>query len=101
MSSVGLHVIATLNDGTVLDVRSGAGDLMRYELHSHRQNWPTGERGAFLQTSFIAWSAAKRQGLTSLKWDQFFDQLDDLDPQTEDDDAAAGLDPTSPAPLPG
>lgn len=94
-SPTAIHVVVTLTNGEVIDVVAGTGDLMRFELEAHRQKWPVGSAAPFLQTAFSAWSAAKRKGLTTLKWDAFFDSVADLElPDADDPDAG----PTSPDP---
>lgn len=98
-TGIGMHVHATLTDGTKVDVHTSAGDLMRYELHAHRENWPNGERGAFLQIAYVSHSAARRQQITKLSWREWFDQLDQIDVETPDDETEAGdAGPFEPAP---
>lgn len=84
MGTMAMKLKATLTDGTVFDVVAKTPDLMRYEMYANRQGWPAMKDAPMLSAAFGAWSAAKRDRLTDLKWQEFSDQLDDLDIEGED-----------------
>lgn len=90
-----MTVTLTLGSGERITARPTAADMMRYELAAHREKWPT--PAPFLQSAFTAWSAARRAGAQlPAKFAQFFDELADLEIESDEEPET----PTSPATTP-
>jgi hypothetical protein len=53
------------------EVRVDNRDYLRWDKTAPRQKWGNGRDVPFLMATFLAWSAASRAGLTSLKWSDF------------------------------
>lgn len=94
-----VHVVATLADGTVVDVVSTPADMIRWEVTSAQHKWPDAERAPMMMSAFLAFAGGRRKSLHDLTWEQFLDQLEDLDYPDTDPEATA--DPTPPAPPAG
>jgi len=53
-------------------------DLVAWDMVRPVRKWPVAGEAPFLFQSFLAWSAAKRAGLTEQTFDAFRDQLVDV-----------------------
>lgn len=88
-----------------LRVRTTIKDRSAYEVHAHKNGWPTKnpmQNALFLWSGFLAWSALRRSPdapaqLRTASPDDFFDAVLDVVP-VADDEAADAVDPTQPAP---
>ena len=87
-------VTVELEDGTTLGpLNTDNRDAVRWDLHRCRQNWPATADAPMLWLTFLAWSAAKRLGQTTLTFDAWNDAAVNVQVEGQDDD----LDPTQPA----
>lgn len=96
------HLQATLADGRILDLHTVVADQIAYEQTRHRRKWPLiSEGGVVMWWTFLAWTAATRLGDYDDTYDAWQLQLVDVDDlDTDDDDDAATVDPTSRAASP-
>jgi len=68
-----------LEDGQALEVRTTNRDLIAWEKTKARhREWPTSDDAPIFATTFVVWSAARRDGMTSLTFDQFAEACIDL-----------------------
>lgn len=89
----------TFADDTTIDVTPNLFDTLNFETTLRKNpSWGKLEQNALRMTPFRAWSAARRQNLTDLTWDQFtapdspvqdVSSVDD-DEDDEDDDPFLG-----------
>lgn len=96
----GQRVRVVLLDGSDYVVKTIQADRVRYDLTAPRHKWPEGTRSPFLWFTFLAWSAARREQLTTLQFEQFHEQCVStkaLDHDPDEDDVT----PTSPGQQPG
>lgn len=76
--------------GETFEVRITNRDYVRWDLVSQRAKFPAAKDAPFLFATYLAWSAATRDGLTSLKWEMFRDSVEDLENLEEDPSDALG-----------
>ncbi len=89
-----LRASVTLEDGTSFpDVRVMPGDVVRFERHFGIRIADAGDRPPLEQVLFLAWSPLHRKAMTSLTFDEFCDQVDEVDMST-----GGAASPTDPAP---
>ena len=68
-----------LEDGQALEVRTTNRDLIAWEKTKARhREWPTNQEAPIFASTFVVWSAARRDGMTSLTFDQFAEACVDL-----------------------
>ncbi len=81
-----------LMDGTVFDVRVTQRDYIQWDLFRSRKKLPTYQEAPFLARAFVTYAAARREGLTDLKWEgpgSFQETVADIeDYETDDSDVA-------------
>jgi hypothetical protein len=65
----GCHVL--LDDGTEFEVRIDNRDYIAWDKTAPKRKWPSGRDAPFLMTTFLAFCAATRAGLTDLRWEAF------------------------------
>lgn len=87
----GQLVEVALEDGQRFVVHLKNRDRIAYEKVCHARKWPPAQVAKSLAMAFICWSAAKNAGQTTLKYEEWEQQLVDWD---EVEDAPA--DPTRP-----
>lgn len=97
----------TLADGSTVDVQPTLEDRLKFEQTLRKnKGWGKLEDNALKLIPFQAWSAAHRQGLTALTWEQFTTgqtaaldvaPLDDSDDDPDDDLEVEGLGEGTPA----
>jgi hypothetical protein len=87
----------TLPDTDAFEVQTSNADLVRWDMTSAKHKWPTYKDAPFLWTTFLAWTAARRQKLTDLSWEEWSDRVVQVE-SIGDDDAAV---PTVPEPVSG
>jgi hypothetical protein len=88
-----------MSDGSNYEVRILNRDRVLWDKTAPRKKWGAAQDVPFLASTFLAWAAARREGLTALNFDAFCDQADDVEDVKEDDDDIAR--PTRKAPGPG
>lgn len=96
----GQRVRVVLLDGSDYVVRTIQADRVRYDLTAPKHKWPEGTSAPFLWFTFLAWSAAKRSGQTTLTFEAFYEQVVSavaLDNDPDEDDVR----PTRPGQQPG
>ena len=82
----GHRMRVAMNDGAEYVVRITNRDRVAWDKTAPRHKWGSATEVPFLASTFLAWSAAYREGLTDLKFEAFSDACDDLaDITTEDD----------------
>jgi hypothetical protein len=87
-----------LEDGTTFDVESVNRDQLAYEDTRAVRKWPLITEGGIQRWhTFLAWSAARRAGVYTDKYEQFIDAAVDVE-SLDDDTAGEPVDPTQPAP---
>lgn len=72
------------------EVRVDNRDYLRWDKTAPRQKWGAGQDVPFLFGTFLAWSAAVRAGLTTLKWEQFSAIALEVENVKEEDEDLAG-----------
>jgi hypothetical protein len=77
-----------MNNGDEYTVRITNRDRVAWDKTAPRHKWGNASEVPFLASTFLAWSAAYREGLTDLKFEAFTDACDDLADVTETDDDA-------------
>jgi len=98
------RIEVTLDDGTTFEVQALNPDLIRWDRMAARQGWPAITSAPYLWMTFIAWSAAKREGAipAEMSWETFGDerciQVRNVADELEGTD---GVDPTPRDPEPG
>lgn len=75
----GQLVACQMEDGTTLTVRTTNRDRIAWEKTSPRHKWGSMHDSPNLAMAFLTWNAAKRDGQTTLTFDQWSDQLADYD----------------------
>jgi hypothetical protein len=82
-----MHV--TMADGSEFTVRITNRDRVAWDKTAPRHKWGSASDVPFLASTFLAWSAAYREGHTTLTFERFQEQCDDLaDLKPDEDDAA-------------
>jgi hypothetical protein len=79
----------SLADGTTFTVRITNREFLAWDMTARKRGWGALSEQPFLGATFLAHRAAIREGLTSLTWDQWQDQVDlleNLEPDEEDTD---------------
>lgn len=84
----GHRMRVSMSDGAEYTVRITNRDRVAWDKTAPRHKWGNASEVPFLASTFLAWSAAYREGLTDLKFEQFSDACDDLADVTETDDDA-------------
>jgi hypothetical protein len=100
MSALRIQIDCEMIDGTKFSVVTSTRDVAKLEGHTNSSDAFT--RMPMTSMRYMAWTAATRQGLTALPWEEFDDQLEDAMPAGADDEEGAGaddesLDPGQPA----
>lgn len=81
-------------------VRVGLKTKIQAGKTAKAQGWNQ-ERDAVLLNAFMAWHAAKAEGLVDMPWDEFLNVARDTDVQMLEDDDEDPENPTNPASLAG
>lgn len=84
----GHRMRVSMSDGAEYTVRVTNRDRVAWDKTAPRHKWGSASEVPFLASTFLAWSAAYREGLTDLKFEAFSDACDDLEDITELDDDA-------------
>lgn len=95
---------AETGETMALRVKTTIKDRSAYEVHAHKNGWPTKnpmQNALFLWSGFLAWSALRREPdapaqLRTPTPDAFFDAVLDVVPVGDDAEVDA-VDPTQPA----
>src|SRR4051812_25041072 len=82
----GHRMRVSMNDGAEYTVRITNRDRVAWDKPAPRHKWGSASEVPFLASTFLAWSAAYREGFTDLKFEAFVDACDDLADITELDD---------------
>lgn len=79
----------TLADGTSYVVRITNREYLAWDKTAPRKKWGTAQDVPFLAATFMAWAAAKREGLTGSTFDAFSEECEEVEAiQVEDEDLA-------------
>lgn len=73
-------------EGDPYVVRCRQTDFIAWDKTAPRMQWGTSRDVPFLFSSFIAWNAARREGMFPGSFDAFCDSVSDLDPLRDDDE---------------
>lgn len=84
----GHRMRVSMSSGEEFTVRVTNRDRVAWDKTAPRHKWGNAAEVPFLASTFLAWSAAYREGLTDLKFEAFTDACDDLEDVTEVDDDA-------------
>jgi len=100
----GQRTNVVMADGTTFVVRITNRDYLAWDRTAPRRKWGKAEDVPFLAATFMAWTAATREGLTSLPFDQagrpnWCDAVEDVERVKVDEDDITR--PTLPAPVAG
>lgn len=76
------HVV--LEDGTRMTVRITNRDYIAWDMTAPKHRWGKAGDVPFLAGTFMAWTAAKREGQTRLTWEQWKAAVVDLDNNADD-----------------
>ena len=74
----GHRMRVSMADGAEFEVRITNRDRVAWDKTAPRHKWGSATEVPFLASTFLAWSAAYREGLTELKFDRFQDECDDI-----------------------
>jgi hypothetical protein len=74
----GHRMRVTMSDGAEFEVRITNRDRVAWDKTAPRHKWGSAQDVPFLASTFLAWSAAYREGLTELKFERFQDECDDI-----------------------
>jgi len=96
MSALRIQLDCEMVDGSIFSVVTSTRDLAKLEAHTNSPD--SFERMPVTSMRYMAWTAATRQGLTALTWEEFDEQLEDAMPPAEEEADADddGLDPGQP-----
>jgi predicted RNA-binding protein with PUA domain len=89
-----------------ITVQTDNRDMVAYDLHRARSQWPKLDEAPILWMTFLGWHAMKRTGVTAEKFEDFNDrcaQVTGVDADgnaLEPGDEHHGADPTPPAHAP-
>lgn len=100
----GQRTRVTFVDGHEIVVRVLNPDYLRWDLSRGKRGWPAGSEAPFLFATFLAWSAAKREGvIADMTYESFTEQCVDVTPIRQDEEKDPGdvIRPTLPAPEAG
>ena len=88
-----------LDTATIVDVRIVYADRIRHETTARKRGWRA-EDAPTRAAGFLAWAAATRLGLVDLTYEEFVEQLVDvqLDDKRADSEGDDAGDPSQPAP---
>lgn len=76
-----------MQDGSVWEVQPIGPDALDYDMIAAKRKWPPFNEIQTTWATYLAWHASKREGLTTLTWDQFREQHTQVKPiQTDDAD---------------
>ena len=64
-------VRVVMDDGAEWEVQTRNPDLLQWDWTSTRHRWGKAEQMPMVWLTFIGWAASKREGLTTLTWDEF------------------------------
>lgn len=93
------RVTVILDDGRTITVQARNPDYLRWDRTAAKHGWPTMQKAPFLWLTFIAWSAARREGLIPDAWTwEAFSETHALQVTAAGDDEGVieGADPTLP-----
>lgn len=85
----GRRARVVLSSGEEFVVRLTNRDYVRYDLERQRRKLPEGQGAPFVFATFLAWSAALRDGQTDLTWPAWMDNVEDLENLKGDEEDAA------------
>lgn len=74
-----MQFTATLEDGTTFTVSPRFADKVAFEAYLANRSIGTMATNVFRMQAFCAWRAGKREEKTSLTFDEFMNQLADID----------------------
>jgi hypothetical protein len=95
------RLICLRADGSVLEVQTGNPDLVKWDETARRHKWGDFQEQQFKWLTFIAWAAARRQGLIPLDygWETWVNEVLEITDANEQGEAEARDDlgtPTGP-----
>lgn len=93
----------TMVDGTSFTVRITNRDYVAWDRTAPRKKWGKAEDVPFLAATFMAYTAARREGRTTLPFDQpgvenWCDSVDEVDSRADDEDGPDVARPTQKGP---
>ena len=104
MPSLLFELYVEMEDGTTFSVVADQRDIARWEVQPFGGPFSGFEDKGMTGMRFLAWSAAFRQQLTTLKWEEFNDKCVEAIPPGEEEEGevpADAEDPGRPAPSGG
>lgn len=96
-----MELAVEMEDGTTFSVVADQRDIARWEVQPFGGPFSQFENKGMTGMRFLAWSAAFRQQLTTLKWEEFNDKCVEATPPEDEGEgtvAADAEDPGLPAP---
>lgn len=84
MPSMQMELNVEMENGSTFVVVADQRDIAKWEVQSFGGPFTEFESRAMTGMRFLAWSAATRQGLTDLKWDDFDAQCVEAAPLDEE-----------------
>ena len=90
-------------DGRQLLVQAVNADQLAWDRTAAKHGWPAAQAAPLTWATFVAWSAARREGLIDgMTWDDFSEReaqaVQTIQGDQDDDPAGPGMDPTLPVP---
>lgn len=95
----GKRCTVNLIGGQQLEVRITNHCYLAWDKTAPRKKWGAMDAVPFLAGTFMAWIAAKREGKTSMGWEEWQEAVEDITTQSDEPEDLAR--PTRSAPGPG
>jgi hypothetical protein len=80
----GKRATVTMTDGRTFTVRITNHCFIAWDKTAPKKKWGAMADVPFLAGTFMAWIAAKREGLTDMSWEAWQDQVDDVENLAEE-----------------
>lgn len=103
MARAQLTIRVFLEDQDGYEVVTRLADHNMWDVTRAKHKWPTPTEGPLTWLGFLAWTASRRTGVTTLTWEQFLAATEGVERVDEDDEGEVGadVDPTRQVPGPG
>jgi hypothetical protein len=93
MSNIATTFRAIMLDGETIDTAVTVADRVRYDVTREGRGWPTIDAAGHLYVAFIFWAALRRTKRTDEKFDDWLENVADIEVATTED---SGANPTTP-----
>jgi hypothetical protein len=97
MAAITMDIVATLEDGNAITVTADQRDFARFEVQPFGCSFEDIGARMFTALRYFAWSAASRQQLTRMTWQQWQDRCVEALPVLDEDEASEDEGSAAPA----